>query len=250
MKYSNDPWRIKTCPRCGFVYLENPPEYEALKDEVSWEKTSAAERTRRNEAEPTLQRAASAVKTVRKKWLKRDKLPVLLKAHVKPGPVVDIGCGGGAVIARLGAEGYVPCGVEISTALAAKAQATAAKFGGRVAHNNALAGLDEFADGHFSGAVLSAFLEHEANPLPLLEKLRMKLAAGGAAIIKVPNFGSWNRAVRGRRWCGFRFPDHVNYFTPRTLKQMVAKAGLSVRKFTAGDRFPLSDNMWMVCQKS
>jgi hypothetical protein len=55
-----------------------------------------------------------------------------------------------------------------------------------------------------------------------------------------------NRIVRGNKWCGFRFPDHVNQFTPKTLLRMVRDANYKVVKFNFFDYLPTSDNMWMV----
>jgi len=33
------------------------------------------------------------------------------------------------------------------------------------------------------------------------------------------------RQLRGRRWCGYRWPDHVNYFTPETLGSFLRTHG-------------------------
>lgn len=247
-RYSRPPWRLKDCRRCRLVYLENPPDYDELQKQWSWEKTFAAEADRRLAAEPLFQRLALFAKRARQRLLPRDKLAALARRGMARGPVVDLGCGGGRTLRRLGELGFIPFGVEISTALAEEASPAAAAFGGRVVVGNALDGLEQFPDGTFTGAVLISFLEHESRPLPLLLKLRAKLVRGGRSIIKVPNFGCWNRRVRGARWCGFRFPDHVNYFTPRTLLELVRQAGFQVVRFAARDRFPLSDNMWMVCQ--
>ena len=30
-----------------------------------------------------------------------------------------------------------------------------------------------------------------------------------------------------KRWCGFRYPDHLNYFTPKTLAAMAGEAGFN-----------------------
>ena len=115
--------------------------------------------------------------------------------------------------------------------------------------NNAVDGMDEFDADLFDGIMMRAFLEHETEPVRLLDKARRVLRAGGRIIIKVPNYGCVNRVVRGKRWCGFRFPDHVNYFTPLTLKRLVKETGYRVLRFGALDRFPFSDNMWMVIEK-
>lgn len=55
--------------------------------------------------------------------------------------------------------------------------------------------------------------------------------------------------VRGKEWCGFRLPDHVNYFTPDSLVQMCQQVGFHIAKFSFADRLPTSDNMWLVIQK-
>lgn len=93
---------------------------------------------------------------------------------------------------------------------------------------------------------MSSFLEHEAKPFELLRELRRVLRPDGAVVIKVPNFACWNRALRGNRWCGFRYPDHVNYFTPTTLARLAAEAGYRVVRQRASDRVPTSDNMYAV----
>lgn len=97
--------------------------------------------------------------------------------------------------------------------------------------------------------VMASYLEHESQPLAVLESSRASLRPGGAVLVKVPNFASVNRMLRGAGWCGFRWPDHVNYFTPKTLKAMAHKAGLKVLRMTALDRTPFSDTMYAVLQR-
>ncbi len=114
---------------------------------------------------------------------------------------------------------------------------------------SAIDGLAAIDEGTVSGIIMRSFLEHEAQPADLLARALRALRPGGAAIIKVPNYASVNRRVLGQRWCGFRFPGHVNYFTPATLRDMVEAAGFRVVRFGLFDRFYLSDNMWMVAVK-
>lgn len=113
----------------------------------------------------------------------------------------------------------------------------------------AIEGLATLEAGSVSGVVMRSFLEHEHRPRELLDEVARVLECDGAAIIKVPNFGSVNRAVMGARWCGFRFPGHANYFTPGGLRSMVEQAALSVVRFRLIDRFPFSDNMWMLAAR-
>ncbi len=247
--YSVAPWEIKTCAKCGFVYLENPPNYAELEENFAWEKTSAAEEARRNAARPLAKRLSRAFRHFRQRVLKRDKLPAMLALHLPRGKVLDIGCGGGNVLKGL-PERYEPHGIEISRVLAAQADALARARGGRVVQASAVAGLAQFPADAMDGALLSAFLEHEAQPAVLLRELHRVLRPGAPVIIKVPNYACINRAVRGAKWCGFRHPDHVNYFTPASLARLARDCGFRVARCTFGDRWPLSDNLWMVLEKT
>lgn len=247
-KYSRGKWLIKDCRTCGFVFLENAPVYEALSEDLAWEKTSAKETQERKTAEPAKQVVSDVAKTARKKVLKRDKIGKLIDAHFSPGGVLDIGCANARLLKRLD-EKFTPYGVEISKKLAQKANKKLKPRGGEVIHADALSGTTGFPDGHFSGIIMSSFLEHEVNPKPLLEQCYRTLEQGGCAIIKVPNYACWLRSIRGKKWCGFRYPDHVNYFTPASLQRMVIEVGFGIAKFDLRDRHPLSDNMWMVARK-
>jgi len=108
--------------------------------------------------------------------------------------------------------------------------------------------LREYGKNKFRGAILRSYLEHEHQPFEVLEGLKETLTVNGSIIIKVPNYASVNRKIRGENWCGFRFPDHVNQFTPNTLKKMVTKAGYRIIKFNYLDKQITSDNMWMVAK--
>ena len=248
IEYGTETWPIKACGTCGFVYTETAPSYDRLTDEFAWEKTSAAETSRRVSQEPIKQFISKGLKTFRSRWLKRDKLPWLIRRYVAAGNVLDVGCAGGRMINLLDKK-YVPHGVEVSRTLAMRAQELAKLRGGYVVHNDALSGLREFPEDYFSGVLLSAFLEHEINPMELLREVYRSLAPLGQCIIKVPNFASLNRVVRGKKWCGFRLPDHVNYFTPASLEGMCREAGFHIERFSIPDRLPTSDNMWIVIQK-
>jgi len=182
-------------------------------------------------------------------WFKRTRLAELSARYVPPGMVVDVGCGDGWQIANLPGD-YVRCGIEISQAMAARARHALEPGGGFVICAPAVAGLNQLPEGRVSGVVMRSFLEHESDPLGALAGTARALKVGGAAIVKVPNYGSLNRLVMGRKWCGFRWPDHVNYFTPASLVRMVRTAGLEIARFGIADHMPTSDNMWLVARKA
>jgi SAM-dependent methyltransferase len=114
----------------------------------------------------------------------------------------------------------VPLGIEISSKLAESADRAFAPRGGYAINLACVAGLRRFPESFFAAASLRSYLEHEADPLPVLTELRSVLAPNAFAIIKVPNYGSPNCIAMGRRWCGFRYPDHLNYVSPGTVRAM------------------------------
>lgn len=94
--YGDRNWPIKRCNTCDFVYIEIVPAYDRLIEELAWEKTSIAETNRRVLQEPIKQSLSKRLKTIRRCWLRRDKLPKLIRRYVRPSNVLDVGCGGGA----------------------------------------------------------------------------------------------------------------------------------------------------------
>ena len=246
--YSRDEWIIKMCAKCKLVYLENPPAYEELEETYAWEKTShqAAEEKRKKES--ALRRGVRVIERYKDRLIRRDKLIDLANLYFPAGPVIDVGCGGGEVMARLDKK-YIPSGIEVSKQLSNRAQKIAEARGGRVFCGNALLGLDTFEKDFFNAAIMSAYFEHESAPREVLQKILRILGPGAPLVIKVPNYGSFNRMVSQKKWCGFRYPDHVNYWTPKTLKKIIRDTGFEIVRFNSWDRLPISDNMWLIARK-
>ena len=244
--YSKGPWIIKKCTRCRLVYLENPPSYEELEEIFAWEKTS--QEVAQKKTESALRRGVKVIERYKDKLIKRDKLIALVKEYFPAGHVLDVGCGGGEVMNRLDKK-YTPFGIEVSKQLSQRAKKIAEARGGRVFCGNALWGLNTFEKAFFSAAIMSAYFEHESAPREVLQKIMRILQPGAPLVIKVPNYGCINRMVTGGKWCGFRYPDHVNYWTPKTLKKIITDTGFEIVRFDIKDRFPTSDNMWLIARK-
>lgn len=231
------------------VYLENPPPVGALVDQYNWTSTFKEEAIRRQGARPMLSRISGFWKRWRGRWLPRRKLERLIKHHVRSGNLLDIGCGTAAHFDRL-PNSITPFGVEIDSQTVDVARQRAQKKGGDIVHADALNGIKHFKAASLNGIVMHSFLEHEVAPLELLLAARRSLKEGGVLIVKVPNFTCWSRRYfRTKDWPGFRFPDHVNYFTPQSLKALIERSGLRVLQFSIWDRHPCSDNMWLVATR-
>lgn len=246
-RYSVDPWTVKQCPGCAFVYIDKAPVYAAQSVQMAWERTTRIEEQRRAALRPLTYRISKTTR-LRLRLLPRRTIDALIAAHAPAGGnILDLGCGNGGSFRRV-PLGYRLFGIEISAELATAADDFFRARGGYALHAPSLDGLGTFPDGFFAAVTLRSYLEHEARPLPVLREVARVLAPRGVAIVKVPNYASLNRRVMGRKWCGFRYPDHLNYFTPKTLCNLAGKSGL-VARFGLTGRLPTSDNMWAVLRR-
>ena len=262
-QFGRDLWSIVRCRETGFVFLANPPDFSQLQSELAWEETSRLESERRRQAEPFVSRLSAYTKRLKTQVVrKRNKTADLMKYEVLRRPewdpvrLLDIGCGAGIqlvdfqqALSELGRQ-VVPSGIEISRNLAQASKLRVAPFGGEVICDSAETGLAQFTAESLHVVTMVSFLEHYCEPLTLLKQVRALLVPEGKVVLKVPNFACWNRMLRSNRWCGFRFPDHVNYFTPTTLARLTAEAGFELTRQSFWDRLPLSDNMYAVLGKA
>jgi len=250
-RYSHGDWVLKECLTCDFVFLENPPDYVTLQGQFSWEKTSKLQNEARKRSytrvEYFFRSAIRRVQSLTNTVLRRDKHVSLGYRYFRQGWIVDLGCG-------LGSFSPLPpscrlLGIEISKQIVAEARPIFERLGGRIIHADVLSGLQSLEDASCDGALVESYLEHEVQPAEVLRELSRVLRPGSAIILKMPNYACWNRRMRGKSWCGFRLPDHVNYFTPNTLRTMLGQQGFEIVRFTFLDRLWTNDNMWCVARK-
>jgi 2-polyprenyl-3-methyl-5-hydroxy-6-metoxy-1,4-benzoquinol methylase len=256
LSYAPAPWVLKKCLETDIIFLANPPAYEELSETYAYEVTFKKESEARRQAEPIRYAFSTMLKRFRARVLKRNKVLGILRGLIADSRsaqvnVLDVGCGWGELLQILMTSlppaeraRVAPHGVEISRALAQLSDDKLRPLGGRCVHASAQDGVLRFDEDYFDVIIMASYLEHEASPLAVLENCRKRLKADGHIIVKVPNFACFNRMIRGPKWSGFRWPDHVNYFTPKTLRAMAARAGLEVVRMNALDITPFSDNMY------
>lgn len=80
--------------------------------------------------------------------------------------------------------------------------------------------------------VICAFqvLEHLTDPAAMVAKMASALKPDGRLLLAVPNGGELE--VTGPTWVGFRVDlEHLNYFSSKTLAQLLSQHGLFVEQF-------------------
>lgn len=251
-KFSKATWAIVQCCSCAFVFLHNAPDYSTLQEDFDWAQTAKQERQKRREGRRVYYAVSDTLKRIKGFIRRGQRKEIMIINKLRcSGRAIDVGCGDGTTLRGL-PDSLIPHGVEISPSLAKKADEycrSKNSGGGRVICDSAAAGLLQFPADFADLIIMRSYLEHEINPKAVLQSAKICLKPDGIILIKVPNFACWNRVVRGVGWPGFRFPDHVNYFTPATLREMVVQSGLVIKKFNFLDKIPTGDNMWMMATK-
>jgi len=248
--FSKDMWKTVQCDACSMVYIQNPPDYKTLSQEFEWGKNLTIEKTKRRENRKLYYFFSDGAKKI-KGYIRRHqrKEMMYINALEKSGNFLDVGCANGGTLKHLDTK-YTPFGIEISEPLSKEAHKICSAKNGRVINADSYTGLQAFDASFFDIVLLRSYLEHEYQPLPVLQEVNRVVKPDGIVIIKVPNFACWNRKLRGLGWPGYRFPDHVNYFTPATLSKIITLSGLKIKKFNLLDHLPTSDNMWLLATKS
>lgn len=219
--YSPAPWQVVSCDTCDFVYLRNPPDYSALVDDFAWEKTYEMKKTGGGST-----RLSSTNRSLRKKlgYKSRSRSEKML-AVFQSGHVLDIGCGNGDRLL----PPLIPYGIELSAELHRQSNDAMVERGGYCLHEPGAEGIWKFDEAMFDGVLMNSYLEHEVNVMKVMNGVARALKPTGRVFVRVPNFASLNRRLIGRDWCGFRYPDHVNYFTLSSLRDVAARAGFQTR---------------------
>ena len=242
--YSQKDWLVVSCLDCVFVYLKNVPSYNFFVKNFEWHLSANKERIKRREKRKYYYIISDFSKKIKKFFRKgRRKEIIIIEKLSLQGNLLDVGCGDGTTLKYV-PKRFNPFGIEISSTLGKDAQKICQKRGGDVLINNSIEGLKEFPKCYFTVILLRSYLEHEINPIKVLEEIWRVLDSNGLVIIKVPNYSSWWRFLRGSSWPGFRFPDHVNYFTPKSLKNIMTQTSFEASNFSLVHFSPTSDNMW------
>ncbi|PYN79102.1 MAG: hypothetical protein DMD97_05185 [Candidatus Rokuibacteriota bacterium] len=148
--------------------------------------------------------------------------------------LLDVGAADGLLSCQLTASGWRVTAIEGDPALA--------QAGARHCERMITANLDrELPDcgGPFDVIVYGDVLEHLVDPLRVLVELDRSLAPGGFVIISVPNIAHlWIRLLLlvghfDYLDRGILDHSHLRFFTERSLRAMVADAGLDITRFTA-----------------
>lgn len=153
--------------------------------------------------------------------LRYDELLERFAAYKRTGRILDVGCGGGLFLAQAIKAGWQAHGTEYGARQIAACQAL-----GIAITEGALDPADHPAEG-FDVICSFEVIEHVVHPAREVEHMLALLRPGGLLYITTPNFNCVARRVSPATWNVASYPEHLNYFTPRTLHRLLRAKGLS-----------------------
>jgi 2-polyprenyl-3-methyl-5-hydroxy-6-metoxy-1,4-benzoquinol methylase len=151
-------------------------------------------------------------------WLEGD---ITFSLKTGSGRLLEIGCNEGKNLAYYSKNGFETCGLETNIKAANKAKT----LGFKVFHID----IEHLSHSElFDVIVLPNVLEHVANPIEFLKKVKIHLKNKGELWISLPNKNSIYRKIFGSNWINWHPPFHISQFDSVNLEQLIHSIGLSV----------------------
>lgn len=142
----------------------------------------------------------------------------------KTNKLIDVGCGIGYFAEVAKERGWEVYGTEYTD----KAIEICQKKGIKMKQGK-LNPMD-YPPNYFDIITSFEVIEHINNPLEELENFKQLLRKGGGLYITTPNFNSISRWLSGPEWTVVGYPEHLSYYTPRTLNTLLQKFGFKKAK--------------------
>ncbi len=195
---------LRRCRRCEHAALEEPPGDEVFEGAY----TDAQDPVSLDE-EPGQVHTAD-----------RD-LASLEPFIESPGRLLDIGCWTGSLLVAAARRGWAAEGIEPSK----WAMERATERGCAVHHGT----IDQVAiePRAYRAVVACDVIEHLVDPLGFVVRLSGALEDGGLVVLTLPDAGSRLARLLGRRWWSV-LPMHVQYFTRRSIGELLRRGGFEV----------------------
>ena len=154
--------------------------------------------------------------------------------YIKPGRILDIGCGRGLFLDVMRRSGWDTIGTEFNEETASYAINT---YGlkilpGEITHH-------KLPTESLDAININQVLEHLKNPDKIIEESHRLLRKGGIVIVSVPDLQSPQFAIGKENWFLLDLPFHLFHFTEEGLSELLRKNEFQVKHIK---RFSLEIN--------
>ena len=224
-------WTMRRCddPACGLGWLDPHPRkdqvWKLYRDYYTHGDAGAAA-----EAPPPATYRSTGAKAIVKRLLATLffwKRPVFATdlmhlQSVRPGRLLEVGCGGGSFLAAAARAGWTAHGIDFDE----KAIAAAKRLPGVDAEVGDLIER-KYPAGAFDAVVMSNVVEHLPDPAAVFAECLHILSPGGRVVFITPNIDALGHDLMGRHWRGLEPPRHLYLYNVATLRRFARAAGFA-----------------------
>jgi 2-polyprenyl-3-methyl-5-hydroxy-6-metoxy-1,4-benzoquinol methylase len=222
-----DHMRLVRCAACDLVYVS--PTF----DEAHYKAVYASQ-----EYQDIVRDLGIKSHEYRVERFGRERVALMARHLDAPRPrYLDVGCSTGFVVEAARDAGWDASGLDLNP--------SAVEFGRSRQLDLRTEALEDaaFEPGSFDAVSLFDVLEHLLDPVQTLRAAVRLLRPGGIVFLYVPNYDSASRLLMGKD-AHFIWPTHhLNYYTPETIRDLMAREGLDT-VYVATEGLDVADFLW------
>jgi 2-polyprenyl-3-methyl-5-hydroxy-6-metoxy-1,4-benzoquinol methylase len=148
-----------------------------------------------------------------------------MEPYRKHNRIMDVGCGIGYFLEVAKERGWEVFGTEFTD------EAVEICRGKGISMQQGVLDVGNYDAGSFDVVASFEVLEHINNPQEEIEKFFQLLRPGGLVYLTTPNFNAFNRYYLKEKYNVITYPEHLSYYTPKTLKAVFRHAGFKTWRF-------------------
>lgn len=147
-----------------------------------------------------------------------------LEKFRKTNRMIDVGCGIGYFLEAAKERGWDVYGTEYTDEAVAICRSKGIKMQqGKLNASN-------YESASFDVLISIEVIEHINNPSEEVEHFSRIVRPGGAVYLTTPNFNSISRLLLKEKWNVLSYPEHLCYYTPRTIQHLFSRHGFRKMK--------------------
>lgn len=153
-----------------------------------------------------------------------EKKARIIRRFKQSGRVLEVGSAAGFFLRAMKEAGFEADGIEVSEFVSEFART-------ELGIDTVFTGKLEDAPydkGAYDVLALWDVIEHLADPAAELRRMREFLKPDGVLVMQTQNVDSFFAKLLGAKWQHFKHLEHVYHFSPRTMKELLARSGFEI----------------------
>jgi 2-polyprenyl-3-methyl-5-hydroxy-6-metoxy-1,4-benzoquinol methylase len=144
-----------------------------------------------------------------------------MEKYRKTNNLLDIGCGIGYFLEEAQKRGWNVYGTEYTDEAIKICQSKGFKM------QQGKLNPENYTEVSFDVVTSFEVIEHINNPIEEVQNINNVLRDDGLFYFTTPNFNSFSRNLMKSSWSVICYPEHLSYYTPKTINRFLARNGFN-----------------------